>query len=218
MWLRILGIHGPKVLLVAVTVCVLYFGYGALGLIGLRYGPKLGFPTILDRLHLDQERIIVPGVVGGVVGVYAILVDRAFHRIKDIPAIPHPGFVSAMLTAVSSGIGDEVLFRLFLLTMVMWVISRHVLDGEVSDKLFWSVATGVAIVFAVFQVPPITHALRYASSWDLPSLLFGEIMVINVGLGLVASYYYRKFGILAAITMHFASNVVWHVLWGRVAQ
>jgi len=32
----------------------------------------------------------------------------------------------------------------------------------------------------------------------------------------VTIYYFRKFGFLAAVGIHFWADVIWHVIWGMI--
>ena len=40
------------------------------------------------------------------------------------------------------------------------------------------------------------------------------IFLLNGTLSLVAAYFFRRSGYLAAATVHTAADFVWHVLWG----
>jgi hypothetical protein len=41
-----------------------------------------------------------------------------------------------------------------------------------------------------------------------------EIVLLNGMLGMFAAYGLGKHGFLAAVGIHFWTNIVWHVLWG----
>jgi hypothetical protein len=49
---------------------------------------------------------------------------------------------------------------------------------------------------------------------DIPSALLAEIFLLNGGLSLFAAYYFRKYGFLAAVGIHFWTDIIWHVVYG----
>lgn len=49
---------------------------------------------------------------------------------------------------------------------------------------------------------------------EIPVALIGEIVLLNGALSLLATYYFRRYGFLAAVGVHFWTDVVWHVIWG----
>jgi hypothetical protein len=51
---------------------------------------------------------------------------------------------------------------------------------------------------------------------DIPPPLLSEIILLNGSLSLLAAYYFKRSGFLAAIGIHFWADVVWHVIWGAL--
>ncbi len=50
----------------------------------------------------------------------------------------------------------------------------------------------------------------------IPLALMSEIIILNGVLSLFAAYYFRKYGFLAAVGIHFWTDMVWHVVWGAI--
>jgi hypothetical protein len=50
----------------------------------------------------------------------------------------------------------------------------------------------------------------------IPLVFLAEILLLNGLLSLVAAYYFRESGFLAAVGVHFWTDMVWHVLFGLV--
>jgi hypothetical protein len=46
-----------------------------------------------------------------------------------------------------------------------------------------------------------------------PALIV-EVFLLNGTLSLVAAYFFKKSGYLAAAGVHFWADMVWHVVWG----
>ena len=51
---------------------------------------------------------------------------------------------------------------------------------------------------------------------EIPFALMSEIILLNGVLSFFAAYYFRKFGFLASIGIHFWTDVIWHVIWGMI--
>ena len=51
---------------------------------------------------------------------------------------------------------------------------------------------------------------------DIPVPLLAEIVLLNGMLSVLAAWSFRKYGFLAAIGIHFWTDVVWHVIWGLI--
>jgi hypothetical protein len=49
---------------------------------------------------------------------------------------------------------------------------------------------------------------------EIPPALMSEIILLNGVVSIFAAYYFRKFGFLAPVGIHFWTDVVWHVVWG----
>ena len=51
---------------------------------------------------------------------------------------------------------------------------------------------------------------------DVPIVLLGELFVLNGLLSVVAAVLFRRYGFLAAVGVHFWTDVVWHVVYGAL--
>ena len=48
----------------------------------------------------------------------------------------------------------------------------------------------------------------------IPLLLMVEIVILNGTLSHFAALYFGLYGFLAAVGIHFWTDVIWHVIWG----
>jgi len=64
------------------------------------------------------------------------------------------------------------------------------------------------------HLPSVMIILGLEEIGEIPFALMSEIILLNGILSLFAAYYFRKFGFLAAVGIHFWTDVVWHVVWG----
>ena len=82
--------------------------------------------------------------------------------------------------------------------------------------MFWLVTLLSALVFAIAHLPTIMVLFDLKVVNEIPVALLTEVILLNGVLSLFAVYYFRKFGFLAAVGIHFWTDVVWHVIWGMV--
>ena len=203
-----------KPLMALLTAAMMLVVYGGLGFLGLRLSQKFSFPALWDPAVSNRQRFLIPAYVGLGTGIFFILADVFLQRLHKFGALPHPPFPTSIVTSAAAGIGEEVIFRLFFIPFGMWVISTLILKGKWQDKVFWGVSIFSALVFALGHLPSVMLAFRIESVNQVPAALITEIILLNGIVSLLAAYYFRKYGFLAAVGIHFWTDIVWHVLWG----
>jgi len=187
--------------------------YGGLGYLGLRLARKFGIPDLLDARVTTRQRFVIPGIAGLWMGLLFIVADNVFARFHSLGPLPHPPFPTSLLASFSAGIGEEMMFRLFFIPAVVWVISK-VLKGAPSNAAYWTAAMFSGMFFAAGHIPSVMILLEATSFEAIPSVLISEIFLLNGTLSLVAAYFLRTSGYLAAATVHTSADLVWHVIWG----
>ena len=206
----------PPPIMAAVTGGTLLIVYGALGLIGLRLAPKVGIPGMWDLTVSDRQRFLLPAALGAGLGASFIVADAFVGSLHTAGRLPHPPFPTSLVTSVVAGIGEETVFRLFFIPLVTWLISSLLLRGQGQAAAFWVAAAWSAIAFAVSHVPMVVSALGMLSVRQMPAALMGEILVLNGVLSILAACFLRRFGFLSVVTLHVVTDLVWHVIGGRV--
>jgi hypothetical protein len=190
--------------------------YGGLGLVGMRLVPVLGFAELWDDNVTDLQRFLLPALLGFGIGVFFIVADAAFSRFHDLGVLPHPPFPTSLVASLSAGIGEELIFRLFFVSFWVWLISKVALRGRHLEPVFWVVTLVSAVAFALGHLPAGMMILGLETVSDIPAALLAEVLVLNGVLSVFAAYYLRRFGFLAAVGLHFWTDIVWHVAWGLV--
>jgi membrane protease YdiL (CAAX protease family) len=207
----------PLPLLVAIGAAqnLLIFAV-AIGL-GLLLGRKIGLgaPLLASWLYHDKPLVrardsLKYGVLVGIaVGVILLVII--------IPAAPHlPGlpFVSASRVAVwkrllvcfYGGIDEEVLTRLFLLTLLAWLGSRISRQRGLSPAVFWFANIIVAILFGLGHLPSASMVMQITPAVVVLALTLNGIAAVSFG------YLYWKRGLEAAMIAHFCADFVIYVV------
>jgi membrane protease YdiL (CAAX protease family) len=185
--------------------------YGFLGWAGIFFALKLDLPGIYRRGAGWWEWFALPMVLGLSLGVLMSALDRAFAALGGGSLSTHPQFPLSIVASATAGIGEEILFRLFLLGF----------QAVLLDLLLWRWAGTVsllgvanllaALAFGAAHLPAATMLAGVASPGDLPIPVLVEIFVLNGVVAIAAGDRYIKEGLVAAIGIHFWADVVWHV-------
>ncbi len=192
--------------------------YGVLGLIGLGLARRNGFAPLWPAT-IDRQRLFVqPMIIGAVIGLVFIPADLLFQRLHGLGALPHPPFPQSIIASIAAGIGEELMFRLFFISLWFWVLDRLIFRGRARGLLFWSVAFTAALVFALGHLPALMSLLGREITTEamaaLPPTLLVEVVLLNGALSLVTAKALRDHGFVAAAGIHFWADIVWHVVWG----
>ena len=203
-----------KPIMTLITAAIYLIVYGGLGFIGLTLAHKLGFADLWDPAVSGRQRFLIPALVGIGLGVFFILIDQTLAPWHGVGPLPHPPFPTSIVASISAGIGEEIIFRLFFITFWVWLVSHLLLKGRWQSQIFWIVAVISALAFAFGHLPTVMFLLDVESMEAIPPLLMVEIVILNGTLSLFAAHYFRLYGFLAAVGIHFWADVIWHVIWG----
>jgi len=205
-----------KPVLALVNAAVMLILYGGLGFIGLKLSQNIGFADIWDIKVSNKQRFLIPALVGGGMGIFFILVDVIFCKFHTLGPIPHPPFPSSFVASATAGIGEEVIFRLFFISFWVWLISYIILKKRWQNKVFWVVTLFSALAFALGHFPSVMILFGLNTIQEIPFALISEIILLNGVISFFAAYYFRKYGFLAAVGIHFWTDIIWHVIWGII--
>jgi len=129
-------------------------------------------------------------------------VKARFIAEKDIP------IWKRLVIADYSGILEEVIFRLCILSLIAWVIGLawHAGLEQPSSGAEWAANFVAAVAFGLIHLP------RWSAQTKLTSGLIITVIIIN-GLGSLAfGYLFFAHGIEAAILAHMVGDTVLHVI------
>jgi len=203
-----------KTELALVNAAVMLILYGGLGYVGLKLSKKLDFADVWDSELSNKQRFLIPAYVGIAIGIFFIFADIIFNRFNNLEPFPHPPFPTSIIVSATAGIGEEVIFRLFFITFWVWLISKVIFKQKWQNVIFWIVAVFSAITFSLGHIPSVMIMLDLNKISEIPFTLLSEIILLNGILSLFTAYYFRKYGFLAAVGIHFWTDIIWHVIWG----
>jgi membrane protease YdiL (CAAX protease family) len=192
-----------------------------LGWIGLRLGRSLGLDTPFARAFVYglkrpalSKRAIHFALISGFLGGFVIL-GLAFLFQPFMPQTAQSTTLNIALwkRALASfygGITEELLLRLFLMTLIAWVFWKIGLrEGEQPSRLaFWLAIALSALLFGVGHLPSA------AALWSLTPIVITRTMLLNSLLGIAFGFLYWQWGLEYAMLSHFCADIVLHIIGG----
>jgi hypothetical protein len=188
--------------------------YGVLGFLGLFLWRRLGFPEIWEAAVGNRQRFVLPALVGIGLGIVLIVGDLVFSRFNGIGRMIHPPFPTSLVASISAGIGEEMMFRLFFISFWTWLVGKLILRGRGLAVVYWVVSVFSALAFGAGHLPSLMFILGVKDPLLFPPVLLLEIFLLNGVISLFGAYYFKKYGFLATVGIHFWTDIVWHMLWG----
>ena len=205
-----------KPMLALINAAIMLVLYGGLGLLGLKLAQRLGFSELWDERVSNAQRFVIPALIGVCLGLFFILFDAILSQFNKVGPLPHPPFPTSLVASATAGIGEELLFRLFLLSFLVWLVSHVILKGRWQNQIFWIAAIISALIFALGHLPALMVLFGLSAIAEIPAALMSEIILLNGLVSLFAAYYLRKYGFLAPVGIHFWTDIVWHGVWGAM--
>jgi membrane protease YdiL (CAAX protease family) len=195
--------------------------YGVAGLAGLWFARKLDLPGTYRAGAGWNGWFLLPLLYGLVVGVIIVTVDRLFTpaiqaslgTAQQWQGFTHPPFPVSLIASATAGIGEEILFRSFVLGFWAFLLNMLLRRWGATQAALW-IANGIAAVaFAFSHIATATFLLGVATPAELPQPVLVELLLLNGILGLVAGGLSFRDGLVAAIGVHFWADIVWHTLY-----
>ena len=187
--------------------------YGLLGLGSFWFARKLGLPCIFSEDGNWRRWFFIPLGLGLVCGVALVIGDMVFAPINGFGLMVHPGFPVSILASLSAGIGEEIAFRGFMFGLwgliLNWLFKRF--NGR--NAALWIANVIAALAFAASHLGTVLVLTGATSLAALNPALILEIFVLNGIIGIIAGQRYMKDGLVAAVGVHFWTDVVFHVIW-----
>jgi membrane protease YdiL (CAAX protease family) len=191
--------------------------YGLLGLAGVWFARTLSLPGIYREGAGWRHWVVVPMAIGVALGVVLIVGDGLFARAsEDWAGFPHPEFPLSIIASATAGIGEEIIFRLFVMGLWAFFLNLALRRWKARRLALWASNVIASLAFGAAHLPATMMAVGASTPAELPSIVIAEVFVLNGIVGVVAGQRYVKEGLIAAVGVHFWADVVWHILWPAV--
>ncbi|MEL1265260.1 CPBP family glutamic-type intramembrane protease [Pseudoxanthomonas putridarboris] len=192
---------------------------GALSFCGLRMGHRVGLGAPLLQRGLNRRplaaadrprpgRAMVLGAAGALVVLAAMrAIDPFLPEMLNPPAQAGAGTsaLNGLLASFYGGIVEELLLRLFLMTLLVWIVARvrGTLPGPAA---YWTAIVLAALLFGAGHLPAAHHI------WGLDAVVVLRTVGLNAVIGIVCGWLYWRQGLEMAMLAHFSADIVLHIL------
>lgn len=149
--------------------------------------------------------------LGVLSGIIIILLSYLFTPVSSIfqnAEISVPIW-KGFLASFYGGIGEEILLRLFLMTLIVWIIFKikKTTDGKPTAIGIWLAIIISAVIFGLGHLP-ITGAIT-----SITPLIVVRAILLNGIAGIIFGWLYWKKGLESAMIGHFSADLVLHVIF-----
>lgn len=181
---------------------------------GLWFARRVGLGAAILEAALRGEPVgrrlramlPLPVILGIAVAAALLLVEALVFQPRLPPqltgASSQPPAWTGLLASFYGGVTEELLTRLFLVSLVAWLLSR-ILRGP---AVFWIAILSSALLFGLGHLPA-TAALV-----PLTPLIVARAIALNGLAGIVFGWLYWRSGLEAAMVAHFSADAVLHVV------
>jgi membrane protease YdiL (CAAX protease family) len=112
------------------------------------------------------------------------------------------------LSSFYGGINEEILLRLFLMTLIVWIIFKikKTEEGKPTNAGMWLAIILAAVIFGIGHLPT-----AMAITTPTPLLII-KVIILNAVGGIIFGWLYWKKGLESAMISHFSADIVLHVI------
>jgi membrane protease YdiL (CAAX protease family) len=189
--------------------------------IGLRLGRSLGLGTPFARAFVYGAKLpkvskiglrlsLVSGILGGAILVILALLFQPLMPQTAVSTSLNIDLWKRLLAAFYGGVTEEILLRLFLMTLITWLLCKGGMrtKNHPTKLAFWIAIVVAAFIFAIAHLPVA------ASIWTLTPIVIIRTILLNSLLGIAFGYLYWRWGLEYAIFSHFLAGLVLHGIGG----
>jgi hypothetical protein len=181
---------------------------------GLRMGHRLGLGAPwLRALVFRRERVAQPWLLavacGALAGIAIVGLDPLFAPympapVQALPAAPQAHALAGFLASFYGAIAEECMMRLFLVTLVAWILC--LLSKGSTPR--WHLVAAIVLAALLFGAG---HLPAAAKLWPLGGVVVARTLALNGLAGLVFGWFYVRHGLESAMLSHFCADLVLHV-------
>ena len=193
-------------------------------LIGVRLQRRVGLSApILEGIVYEKKIPIISkkwmliGMLVSLIGSLIILLLDVFvfTPFIEMPDEQTPATVwwQGLLAMFYGGITEELMLRLFGMTLVVWILARITKKEKrnIPNSFFYIAIFLTAILFGIGHLPATIQVFG-----ELSTIIVVRAIVLNGLLGLWFGYLYWKKGLEYAMVAHMSADFFIHVLFNSI--
>ena len=206
----------PLLLLLSIAQNLVLFAFAVFFGLLLAKQVGLGLPILEGTLNgknqaSELKTILLPSIgLGVLAGILIILLDLPFQKVlpeMQNAEISIPAW-KALLASLYGGIAEEVLLRLFMVSLLVWIgfKIKKTEDGRPTDIGIWLAIVLASVIFGIGHLPATARITALTGT-----VVFRAIALNGIG-GIIFGWLYWKKGLESAMIAHFSTDIVLHVI------
>jgi len=180
--------------------------------LGWRY--QLDAPWLRTLLHAGtpQQRPArwqMAAVMGIAAGAACVLLGGGFAWLAPTankPLAGSPNWWQGLLASFYGGIAEEMLCRLFLVSLLVWIGAKFSRNAAPGSGLYWIAIVVAALLFGIAHLPTA------AQLGLVTPLHIMRVVSLNTIVGITCGWLFWRYGIEHAMLAHFSADLVLHVV------
>ncbi len=183
--------------------------FSVIGLAGVLLSERTGFPDAWSGRISSFRRLLLPVLVGMAWALIPIGMDRLTGYTRLVAARhgiaqQYVGFWQSLLGFSTGAILVEIVYRLMVIPLVLWLVSNLLFKKRRQATIFWILALLTSALEPLGQLSDLTVMS------GLPFIvLFSQQYLFN----LTQATFFRRYGFLASILVRVGFYFVWHTLY-----
>ncbi len=177
---------------------------------------EMGMPILQNILERKNQRkelkaITVPSVCWGFfTGILIVFVSIPFNKL--VPELNFlnvsPPIWKGFLAAFYGGITEEILLRLFVVSLFVWITwkIKKTNKGKPTNLGIWISIILASIIFGLGHLPVTAQIV------PLSGLVITRAILLNGLGGIIFGWLYWKKGLESAMIAHFSADIILHTI------
>lgn len=194
--------------------------FGLAIFVGLHLARKvgLGLPILERSLEGREVKIYLRSILGISIGlgILAGILITGLDYLFSLASVPinltqasiNPPAWQGFLASFYGGINEEVLLRLFIMTLIAWIIFKlkRTEEGNPTNIGMWLAIVLAAVIFGAGHLPAVMAITT------LTPLVIVRTITLNAVGGIIFGWLYWRKGLESAMISHFSADIVLHVI------
>jgi len=180
------------------------------GFFGYLLSEKIG---LMKPFHIQKKPALA--AIGAALGTGLLLCTDFFyfqHHIPQVAALYQgkPSFAYWMASVLYGGVIEEVLLRLFVMSLIAFGFWKIFFRREVKPPVGVIIAANIvaALLFAASHLPSTIQMFG-----EITPMILLRCFLLNGAAGVAFGFLYRKYGIQYAMLAHAGAHIVWKIIW-----
>ncbi len=202
---------GSSKLLIEISVVQVSIYAIIFSVIGLILSNKIGLWKKFEKNKSAIIGTIIISILGGLLlsiidrYVFGSIIEPVSQFYAEKPTVDY-----ILMSFTYGGIFEEILMRLFLMSLFAWIIAKIFYRKEKVIPIHVFVIANIvcALLFAAGHIPSTIQLFGYVDA-----LILFRCFLLNGAFGLAFGWLYRKYGIQYSMLAHFGCHFVSKLIW-----